>query len=63
MSRIPQLKRKYQDFRDGKAGYLNDLPLVWQYTRDVGLRYPETAPLIQLLERVLAERDIRLALA
>ncbi len=50
-------------YRDGKAGYLNDLPLVWQYTRDVGLRYPETAPLIQLLERVLAERDIRLALA
>lgn len=50
-------------YRDGKAGYLNDLPLVWQYTRDVGLRYPETAPLIQLLERVVGERDIRLPLA
>ena len=50
-------------YRDGKAGYLNDLPLVWQYTRDVGLRYPETAPLIELLERVIGERDIRLPLA
>ncbi|HOZ04600.1 MAG TPA: phosphotransferase [Arenimonas sp.] len=50
-------------YRDGKAGYLNDLPLVWQYTRDVGMRYPETAPLITLLERVMGERDIRLPLA
>lgn len=47
-------------YRDGKAGYLNDLPLVWQYTRDVGLRYPETSPLIHLLQRVLGDRDIRL---
>lgn len=45
-------------YRDGKANYLNDLPLVWQYTRDVGLRYAETKPLIELLERVLGERDI-----
>jgi len=50
-------------YRDGKAGYLNDLPLVWQYTRDVGLRYPETTPLIRLLERVLGDRDMRLPLA
>lgn len=50
-------------YRDGKAGYLNDLPLVWQYTRDVGLRYPETTPLIHLLERVMGDRDIRLPLA
>ena len=46
-------------YRDGKRGYLNDLPLVWQYTREVGRRYPETAPLIALVERVLGERDIR----
>jgi aminoglycoside/choline kinase family phosphotransferase len=46
-------------YRDGKKGYLDDLPLVWQYTRDVGRRYPETAPLIALIERVLGERDIR----
>jgi aminoglycoside/choline kinase family phosphotransferase len=45
-------------YRDGKAGYLNDLTLVWRYTRDIGLRYPETAPLIGLIERVLGERDI-----
>jgi aminoglycoside/choline kinase family phosphotransferase len=46
-------------YRDGKKGYLDDLPLVWQYTRDVGRRYPETAPLIALVEQVLGEHDIR----
>ena len=50
-------------YRDGKAGYLDDLPLVWRYTRDVGLRYPETAPLIALIERVIGQRDITLPLA
>jgi aminoglycoside/choline kinase family phosphotransferase len=47
-------------YRDGKAGYLRDLPLVWSYTRRVGLRHPETAPLIALLEQALGERDITL---
>ena len=47
-------------YRDGKAGYLKDLPLVWEYTRRVGLRYPETAPMIGLLERALGGRDIAL---
>lgn len=46
-------------YRDGKRGYLNDLPLVWRYTREVGSRYPETRPLIELIERMLGERDIR----
>jgi len=46
-------------YRDGKKGYLDDLPLVWQYTRTVGQRHPETAPLIALVERVLRDRDIR----
>lgn len=50
-------------YRDGKAGYLKDLPLVWRYTRDVGTRYPEMQPLTALLERVLGERDITLPLA
>ena len=50
-------------YRDGKAAYLRDLPLVWQYTREIGRRYAETAPLITLLERALGERDIRLPLA
>jgi aminoglycoside/choline kinase family phosphotransferase len=50
-------------YRDGKAGYLNDLPLVWKYTREVGLRHAEIAPLIGLIERALGERDITLPLA
>jgi N-acetylmuramate 1-kinase len=45
-------------YRDGKAGYLQDLPLVWRYTRDIGRRYPETAPLVDLIEQALADRDI-----
>ena len=45
-------------YRDGKAGYLQDLPLVWQYTRDVGRRHPETAPLVNLIERVIGDRDL-----
>jgi aminoglycoside/choline kinase family phosphotransferase len=47
-------------YRDGKAGYLNDLPLVWQYTREVGRCYPETAGLIALIEQAIGTRDIRL---
>jgi aminoglycoside/choline kinase family phosphotransferase len=45
-------------YRDGKAGYLGDLPRVWDYTRLVGRRYPEIAPLIALLERCIATRDL-----
>lgn len=45
-------------YRDGKAGYLKDLPLVWRYTREVGQRYEETASLIALIEQALGERDI-----
>ena len=48
-------------YRDGKKGYLDDLPLVWRYTREVGRRYPETAALIELIEGALGERDIRAA--
>lgn len=47
-------------YRDGKAGYLKDLPLVWDYTRRVGLRHPETAPMIALVERAIGGRDITL---
>jgi N-acetylmuramate 1-kinase len=50
-------------YRDGKAGYLKDLPLVWKYTRRVGLRYPETAPMIALVERAIGGRDITLPAA
>ena len=45
-------------YRDGKAGYLNDLPLVWRYTREIGLRHAETRLLIELIERAIAGRDI-----
>lgn len=45
-------------YRDGKAGYLNDLPLVWRYTQSVGRRYPEIAPLVELIEAVLGDRDM-----
>ncbi len=47
-------------YRDGKAGYLNDLPLVWQYTCDIGRKYPETAALIDLIEQAIGDRDLRL---
>ena len=45
-------------YRDGKAQYLADLPLVWRYALDVARRYPELAAFAALLERALGERDI-----
>ncbi|MBP6381933.1 MAG: phosphotransferase [Pseudomonadales bacterium] len=40
--------------RDGKPGYLGDLPLVMRYTLDVASAYPETAPFAAWFrERVL----------
>lgn len=47
-------------YRDGKAGYLMDLPLVWKYVREVGARHAETAPLVALLESAIAGRDLTL---
>ncbi len=40
-------------YRDGKSGYLDDLPLVWEYTRRIGWKYPETRPLIELIEHAI----------
>jgi aminoglycoside/choline kinase family phosphotransferase len=48
-------------YRDGKRAYLDDLPLVWRYCRDVGRQYDATAPLIALLERAIGARDISAA--
>lgn len=48
-------------YRDGKRAYLDDLPLVWRYTRDVGRQYEATAPLIALLERAIGSRDVSIA--
>jgi aminoglycoside/choline kinase family phosphotransferase len=43
-------------YRDGKSGYLRDLPLTLQYVRDAAVIYPELAPLSKFLEqRVVAE--------
>ena len=45
-------------YRDGKSGYLGDLPLVWHYTRSIGARHPETAALVALLEQAIGDRDL-----
>ena len=43
-------------YRDGKAGYLKDLPLTLEYVRDTCKRYPELAELSRFLEdRVVGE--------
>jgi N-acetylmuramate 1-kinase len=38
-------------YRDGKPGYLPDLPLTLEYVRDTSKRYPELAGLSQIVER------------
>ena len=38
--------------RDGKDGYLKDLPLVMHYTRRVAGRYTELSPLVRLLDEL-----------
>ena len=45
--------------RDGKPGYLADIPLVLDYLLRVAARYPELAPLVALCEA----RDLRAAVA
>jgi aminoglycoside/choline kinase family phosphotransferase len=47
-------------YRDGKAGYLNDLPLVWHYTQTIGRKYPQTTPLITYLEQCIGTRALNL---
>ncbi|WKB50985.1 aminoglycoside phosphotransferase family protein [Eleftheria terrae] len=42
--------------RDGKDGYLKDLPLVWRYAHRVAARYNVLTPLAQLLERLAGEQ-------
>jgi N-acetylmuramate 1-kinase len=38
-------------YRDGKVGYLNDLPLTLDYVRDTCARYPELTEFARWLER------------
>lgn len=45
-------------YRDGKTGYLQDLPRVWQYTASVGMRHPETRQLIERMSAIIGERDL-----
>ena len=42
--------------RDGKDGYLNDIPLVMEYTRKVAYRYKEFATLVKLLDTLDEQR-------
>lgn len=38
--------------RDGKPGYLDDIPRTLNYVREVSARYPELSTLLSLLERL-----------
>ncbi|HVC15978.1 MAG TPA: phosphotransferase [Rhodanobacter sp.] len=50
-------------YRDGKRGYLDDLPRVHAYVIDVARGYPELAALVALLERCVGGRDLALPVA
>jgi aminoglycoside/choline kinase family phosphotransferase len=50
-------------YRDGKHGYLADLPRVFDYVIDVAAGYPELEPLADLLARHAGERDLTRAVA
>lgn len=43
--------------RDGKSGYLKDLPLALKYTRQVAARYRELAPLLHILNSIEADEQ------
>jgi aminoglycoside/choline kinase family phosphotransferase len=45
-------------YRDGKRGYLSDLPRVWMYVRSVASGYPELRDFLALLERWAGDRDL-----
>ncbi|MDE2157025.1 MAG: phosphotransferase [Xanthomonadaceae bacterium] len=50
-------------YRDGKRGYLDDLPRVFAYVIDVARGYPELAGLAALLERCAGGRDLTVPVA
>jgi aminoglycoside/choline kinase family phosphotransferase len=50
-------------YRDGKRGYLDDLPLTYEYVISVSRRYPELHALAALIERCAAGRDITAAVS
>ena len=45
-------------YRDGKPGYLADLPLVLDYVLRVGRRYPEIVDFCTLLQRAVGDADV-----
>lgn len=45
-------------YRDGKSGYLADLPLVWRYCNEVMDQYPEFGELQELLVAAIGRRDL-----
>jgi len=48
-------------YRDGKTGYLADLPRVLRYVLDTARRHADVAPLADYLEAKIGDRDIRVA--
>lgn len=48
-------------YRDGKPGYLADLPLVLRYVLDTARRHADVAPLADLIEAKIGGRDLRVA--
>jgi N-acetylmuramate 1-kinase len=45
-------------YRDGKAGYLGDVPTVYRYALDVAHRYPELHDFAAVLQRHVGDRDL-----
>jgi len=45
-------------YRDGKPGYLADVPCVYQYVVSVARSYPELADFVALIERYAEGRDL-----
>ncbi|MEX1826139.1 aminoglycoside phosphotransferase family protein [Luteibacter sp. CQ10] len=50
-------------YRDGKPGYLDDLPRVLRYVVDTARRHADIAPLADFIEAQIGDRDIRVATA
>jgi aminoglycoside/choline kinase family phosphotransferase len=46
------------NYRDGKAGFLKDLPLVLKYTVEVAAKYKELKPLADWLQKRVGSRDV-----
>ena len=45
-------------YRDGKPGYLRDLPLTFRYVIEVAAKHKDLAPFADWLQRALGDRDL-----